>query len=44
MAQLVEARVGVSAEEDDSQQRDEGELGNSQFQVSSFEFQIHATA
>ena len=28
MAQLVEARVGVGAEEDDSQQRDERELGN----------------
>ena len=42
MAKLVEAGVGVGAEEDDSQQRDECELSNTEFRVSNFEF--HKTA
>jgi hypothetical protein len=42
MTELVEARVGVGTEEDDSQQGDESELGDSQFQVSGFEFQSKA--
>ena len=43
MAQLVEARVGVSAQEHRGQQRDQDKLCEAQFRVASFEFQVMNT-
>jgi hypothetical protein len=40
VSQFVEASVAVGAEEGDGQQRDEQELGNAKFRVSSFKFQV----
>src|SRR5262249_46926319 len=40
MAKFVEARVGVRAEEQHGQQRDQRDLNNAEFRVSSFEFQV----
>ena len=40
VSQFVEAGVAVSAQERGGQQRDEQELSNAKFRVSSVEFQI----
>ena len=42
MSELVEAGVGVGAQKEHGQQRDEGQLGEaeSRFRVASFEFQM----
>ena len=39
MAQLVEARIGVSAQKDHGQQRNEDELRDAEFRVSNFKLQ-----
>jgi hypothetical protein len=43
MAELVEAGVGVGAQEGDGQQRDQKKLGEAKFRVSSFKFQVIST-
>jgi hypothetical protein len=42
VSQFVEAGVAVSAQKDDGQQRDEQELGDAKFRVSSVKFQVEA--
>ncbi len=40
--ELIEARVGIGAEEEHRQQRDQQELDDAKFRVPSFEFQVEA--